>query len=368
MLAQMVGIVLGGVHAERARDHTHRCKGQRGECHHRKRRQIRRERGDEQRHGGEQEAHAVGALAADLVDGEGRDEQHEQAGKADDEALEVRLRDSVVIDRTHDARQPAGDRVGDQIGAEPQHPKRQGALEINALKQIAETAVRGDGGRDVAWNRRQRLLAVRGNVPLDLLHDPIGIFVASAAGEPARRFRQHPDHRQRQQHRQPAQDEHPLPAEIRHHEGADQGDRRQSDREHDLLQQDETAALRRFGELVDVGVGDRHLAAKTDALQEPQQQQRRVVLRQHAGKAHQRKQDDVGNHQRNAAIAFGKPARHDAADHLPGIADRNQHSDIGRLHLPQRNERRQHIGDGQRIKSIGKINAADDEPDLVVPG
>src|SRR5579862_2487886 len=54
--AQMIGIILGRVHAERAWDHAHGAEGQRRQNRKPERAQGRRKGGDEQRHGSKEEA------------------------------------------------------------------------------------------------------------------------------------------------------------------------------------------------------------------------------------------------------------------------------------------------------------------------
>jgi len=132
------------------------------------------------------------------------------------------------------------------------------------------------------------------------------------------------------------------------------------DRKHDLLDQHEAAAALRFGELADIGVGDRHQAAEPDALHEAYGEQAPIVIRENADEAHQREQCEVRDQDPHAAIPVGEPAGKNAAEHLAEISDRDHQPDPVRRDMPQRHQHRQHVGYGQRVEGIGKIRGADD--------
>ena len=115
---------------------------------------------------------------------------------------------------------------------------------------------------------RKRFLPILRNLCLELAHDAVGLRQPSFGGQPAGRFGQDPPQRRRQECRNGSDDEHPLPAPMRHHPDAHQRGDQDSNRKDRLEDEDEAAALLGRGELVHIGEGDRDLAAKSDALDE----------------------------------------------------------------------------------------------------
>src|SRR5689334_16133914 len=95
---------------------------------------------------------------------------------------------------------------------------------------------------------------------------------------------------------------------MRHDPDSDGADRNKADREYQLIQQHETAAVLRPREFADVSGRDRHLAAESDALDGAEPDQRVVVPGEGADEAHDGEHSDRADHRRHAAIALTNPA------------------------------------------------------------
>ncbi len=193
-----------------------------------------------------------------------------------------------------------------------------------------------------------------------------------AAGEPARRFRQHGPQRDRDQRRHGTDDEHRLPAPIRHGVNADQRTHRQADREHHLHRQREATAALGLGKFVDIGGHQRDLAAEADALDEAQPPHLVVGGGEGASEAAEREDQQRHDHRIEPAPALGQPAEGDRADQLPGEPHGDERADhlrdLRRVEMPDADQRRQHIGDGDRIEGVEEPRAANDQPHVAMPG
>src|SRR5215467_12376912 len=75
---------------------------------------------------------------------------------------------------------------------------------------------------------------------------------------------------------------------MRHDPQAEEACRHQAGGEDEFVQEHEASATVRLRQLADEDGGDRHLAAKPDALDRAQHQQRAVVPGERAGEAHHR--------------------------------------------------------------------------------
>jgi hypothetical protein len=154
---------------------------------------------------------------------------------------------------------------------------------------------------------------------------------------------------------------------MRHHIDADQRHRDQPGREQHLNGHREAAAVLGVREFVDIGGHQRDLAAEPDALDEAQPKQHGVTLRARARQRAQRKDQQRGQHRAPPPPMFGDPAERDGADQLPEEADADQRADLLRRQMPQADQRRQHVGDGDRVEGVEEPCGADDQPHFQMP-
>ena len=117
-----------------------------------------------------------------------------------------------------------------------------------------------------------------------------------------------------------ADDEQGAPAVERDEEVAGEAGEQQTDREDELVEQEEPAALLRADELVDVGRGDGDLAAGADALEEAEDQHGGAAPGEQAGDVHRDEQHDGDEQGGQAADLLGDPAEQDRADELAEVA------------------------------------------------
>ena len=185
-------------------------------------------------------------------------------------------------------------------------------------------------------------------------------------------FRQHRSQRNGDQRRDGADHEHPLPAPIWHDVDADERTDRQADREHDLRRKRKATAALSLGEFIDISRHQGNFAAKADALDEAQPPHLVVGRGEGASEAAQCEDQQGDDHRIEPAPALAEPAECDRADELAGEADRDQRSDHCRNlrpgQMPNREQRGQDVGDGDRIESVEEPCAADDDAHVAVPG
>ena len=200
-----------------------------------------------------------------MVDGQCTDQRAEKADGLRDQSVSQRNLERELEHGSVQGRQPDREPVVHEIGREPDHPHHQGASQIERAEEIGQGGGFVGGGHDrLYWRQRRSGRLLR--LALDQRHRGLGLGVAAVHREPARGFRQQAAQREREQRRQRADDEHVLPAEMRHDPQSGEACRHQADREHELVQQHETPAALRLCQLADEDGGDRHLAAEPDAL------------------------------------------------------------------------------------------------------
>src|SRR5262249_25109219 len=69
-----------------------------------------------------------------------------------------------------------------------------------------------------------------------------------------------------------------------------------------------------------------------------------------------------------AALAYVNQAEAKGAHQLAGKTDHDQQTDLLRIEMPQADDRRQHIGDGDRVEGSEDPCGADDQPHFHMPG
>jgi len=260
----------------------------------------------------------------------------------------------------------AGDRHVRFDCREPDHPHHQRASQIERAEEIGQGGGFVRGGHDRLYQRQRRSGRLL-RLPLDQRHRGLGLRIAAVHREAAWGFRQQATQREREQRRQRPEDEHVLPAEMRHDPQAGEACRHQADREHELVQEDEAPAALRLCQFADEDGGDRHLATEPDALDGAQHQERVVVPRQRAGEAHDREQRDRPDHRRHPPVALRDPTEQQRAQQLSEKPGRDHQPDLRRGELPQWDDDRQHRCDRQRVEGVEESGDADDDPRLHLP-
>ena len=173
-----------------------------------------------------------------------------------------------------------------------QAPDHQGALEVEASEHLAPVGARGGPGVDRLDDRFGQRLAFLACFALQHGDDLVGLLDAALGGEPAWGLGHEDPHRDHQHGRHEADDEQGAPAVERDEEVAGEAGEQQADREDELIEQEEPAALLRADELVDVGGGDGDLAAGADALEEAEDQHGGAAPGEQAGDVHGDEQHD----------------------------------------------------------------------------
>ena len=121
---------------------------------------------------------------------------------------------------------------------------------------------------------------------------------------------------------------------MRDQEVAGDAGEQQADREDQLVEQEEPAALLGADEFVDVGGGDGDLAAGADALEEPEQHHRGAAPGEQAGDVHGDEQHDGDQQGGEPADLLGEPAEADGAEELADVAGGQDQADLGGGQVP----------------------------------
>ena len=181
------------------------------------------------------------------------------------------------------------------------------------------------------------------------------------------RFRAEALQSQRHHRRHRADDEHPLPAEARHDEGARHARAQEAHRKYQLIGQERSAAPLGAQDLADVCRGDRDLAAQSDAFDEAAPEQLVVAVRHGAGEAHDGVDPDRKPRRRDAPHPLGGEAEEERAHGLAEIGDADEAADAPGRNVPGRNDHRQDIGEREGIEEIEEDRDAENGGDGDVP-
>jgi hypothetical protein len=111
-------------------------------------------------------------------------------------------------------------------------------------------------------------------------------------------------------------------------EVADQPGADEAQQEHDLIEEEELAAPLRPDQLVDIGAGDRNLAAGADPLDETKGHHHAGSGSEQACDIHADEEQDREQKNFQPADLLGKPAKQDRTDQLPQIAHRQDHAGL----------------------------------------
>ena len=193
--------------------------------------------------------------------------------------------------------------------------------------------------------------------------DLVGLLDAALGGEPARGLGHEDPHGDHQHGRDEADDEQRAPAVERDEEVAGEAGEQQPDREDELVEQEEPAALLGADELVDVGRGDGDLAAGADALEEAEDQHGGAAPGEQAGDVHRDEQQDGDQQGGQAADLLGDPAEQDRADQLAEVAGGEDEPDPGGGEAPFLHQGGHREGDDQHGVGVEEGGRADDDAD-----
>src|SRR5665213_3060772 len=141
----------------------------------------------------------------------------------------------------------------------------------------------------------------------------------------------------------------------------------QSDGKDHLIGQERAAATFGAQDLADIGRGHRDLAAEADALDEAAPEELLVAVGEGAGEAHHGIDRDGELRRPHAADALGEPAEEERAERLAEIGDTDERADFLRRNGPGARDRRQDIGDRQRVERIEENGDAEDDGDRDMP-
>ena len=226
-----------------------------------------------------------------------------------------------------------------------------------------QSELRGGLGVDRADDRFGQGLAFLDRLAFEHGDDLVGLLDAALGGEPARGLGHEDPHRDHQHGRDEADDEQRAPAVERDEEVAGEAGEQQADREDELVEQEEPAALLGADELVDVGAGHGDLAAGADALEEAEDQHGGAAPGEQAGDVHRDEQHDGDQQGGQAADLLGEPAEEDRADQLADVAGGEDEPDPGGGEAPFLHQRGHREGDDQHGVGVEEGGGADDDAD-----
>ncbi len=150
-------------------------------------------------------------------------------------------------------------------------------------------------------------------------------------------------------------------------EGSNEAGDKEAEREDALIEDDEPPPLMRLGDLADINGCNRHLAAEPYSLDRAEYEERFVVPRQSAQKAHDRHHRYCANESRQPAPTFRAVTDHQRAEQLTKVSGRDEYADLGSAEVPKRAENRQHLRNCQGIERVKEGRRADQDARLEMP-